>query len=102
MRGLAWFMRRIRSRMLAATSGLPGRRRDFLVQSVSGSSIALFWHEDVRRFREEVCQNGQRSNVVPDVKVAHPTYVFFQRELFLHAGLEGEGMPIPHLLQNPA
>src|SRR5258708_15091285 len=25
-------MRRIRSRMLAATSGLPGRRRDFVVQ----------------------------------------------------------------------
>src|SRR6516164_4906638 len=31
-KGLAWLMRRIRSRMLAATSGLPGRRRDFLVQ----------------------------------------------------------------------
>src|SRR5580700_6676 len=31
-KGLAWLMRRIRSRMLAATSGLPGRRRDFVVQ----------------------------------------------------------------------
>src|SRR5260370_41934124 len=31
-RGLAWHMRRIRLRMFAATSGLPGRRRDFLVQ----------------------------------------------------------------------
>src|SRR5947207_2318036 len=28
----AWLMRRIRSRMFEATSGLPGRRRDFLVQ----------------------------------------------------------------------
>ena len=31
-KGLAWLMRRIRLRMFAATSGLPGRRRDFLVQ----------------------------------------------------------------------
>src|SRR6266481_6250391 len=31
-KGLAWLMRRIRSRRLAATAGLPGRRRDFLVQ----------------------------------------------------------------------
>src|SRR4029077_12815560 len=31
-KGLAWLMRRIRSRMFPATSGLPGRRRDFLVQ----------------------------------------------------------------------
>jgi hypothetical protein len=31
-KGLAWLMRRIRSRMFEATSGLPGRRRDFLVQ----------------------------------------------------------------------
>src|SRR5262249_6210016 len=31
-KGLAWRMRRIRSRMFAATSGLPGRRRDFMVQ----------------------------------------------------------------------
>src|SRR4029077_15210123 len=31
-KGLAWLMRQIRSRMFAATSGLPGRRRDFLVQ----------------------------------------------------------------------
>src|SRR6516162_8923624 len=31
-KGLAWLMRRIRSRMFAATSCLPGRRRDFLVQ----------------------------------------------------------------------
>ena len=28
-KGLAWVIRRIRSRMFAATSGLPGRRRDF-------------------------------------------------------------------------
>jgi hypothetical protein len=31
-RGLAWLMRRMRSRISAATSGLPGRCRDFLVQ----------------------------------------------------------------------
>src|SRR6516162_5855752 len=29
-KGLAWLMRRIRSRMFAATSGLPGRRRVLL------------------------------------------------------------------------
>jgi len=31
-KGLAWLMRRRRSRISAATSGLPGRCRDFLVQ----------------------------------------------------------------------
>jgi len=31
-KGLAWLMRRMRSRISAATSGLPGRCRDFLVQ----------------------------------------------------------------------
>ena len=30
--GFAWLMRRIKSRISAAMSGLPGRRRDFLVQ----------------------------------------------------------------------
>jgi hypothetical protein len=30
--GVAWCMRRMRSRRFAAISGLPGRRRDFLVQ----------------------------------------------------------------------
>ena len=32
-KGLAWLMRRMRSRISAATSGLPGRRRDFLVHT---------------------------------------------------------------------
>ena len=41
-KGLAWLlMRRIRSRMLAATSGLPGRRRDSLVQCQGESSAVL-------------------------------------------------------------
>ena len=70
-KGLAWLMRRIRSRMLAATSGLPGRRRDFLVQrqakarrcqrrTVSGRTISRHRRQpDQNRYNTRAGRSGE-------------------------------------------
>src|SRR5580700_637900 len=72
-KGLAWLMRRIKSRMLAATSGLPGRRRDFLVQckakalrcqrrTVSGLTICRHRRQpDQNRYKTTHKSRSQRS-----------------------------------------